>query len=397
MTKQTSQTQRQRKFEAEGCLNLLLSRISAPISAVRTKLSAPFTKLASRLPAVNIKKTRHRLFLISVAGIVLTAPIVWAFIAHPWSTEAAWWDDHWLYRQKIAIPYTGSTELTDFQIELAAVDTTGLNSAGKLESNCDDLRFTDNHGDLLPYWINDESDSNDTLDCSANNYDIWVKIPSIPQSGTDIYMYYGNPNAESVISGNETFDYFDDFTLGTIDDSKWITNGSPATGSANISLLDFDALVSKSSFCNSSPGDNDSCAVGMRAKQSSTGLNAGRIGFTSLEGFDSIEWWNTNFSRRKQITVSATDAVDTGYTVSYSALGSDAADIYNDCLSSGDDFRIVYWDSDSWLELDRKLVTFTSSAIEVWFALQKDIGASSSDNNYFIYYDYGASGSPPAD
>ena len=55
---------------------------------------------------------------------------------------------------------------------------------------------------------------------------VWVKIPTIPASGTTtIYMYYGNPSATDASNGPATFDFFDDFNDGTVDTNKWTITG----------------------------------------------------------------------------------------------------------------------------------------------------------------------------
>ncbi len=69
-----------------------------------------------------------------------------------------------------------------------------------------DLRVTDDTGVLLPLWIETWSRARPPSGS---------KIPSIPNGGTNLYLYYGNPAAESVSNGDATFDFFDDFTATT--------------------------------------------------------------------------------------------------------------------------------------------------------------------------------------
>jgi len=41
---------------------------------------------------------------------------------------------------------------------------------------------------------------------------VWIKVPFIPANGeARVYMYYGNPDAESESNGTEVFEFFDDF------------------------------------------------------------------------------------------------------------------------------------------------------------------------------------------
>ncbi|RLI58598.1 MAG: hypothetical protein DRO67_10580, partial [Candidatus Asgardarchaeum californiense] len=132
------------------------------------------------------------------------------------SPSLCWWDSSWQYRVPIEINNTGnSNNLTDYQV-LVTVDTATLISDGKMRSDCGDIRFVDSDDSTkLSYWI--ESG------CNTSSTKIWVKVPSIPASSTKtIYMYYGNPNAESESNGDATFEFFDDFE----DDSPYTSTNS---------------------------------------------------------------------------------------------------------------------------------------------------------------------------
>ncbi len=109
-------------------------------------------------------------------------------------------------------------------------------------------------------------------------------------------------------------------------------------------------------------------------------------------------YWDSNYSYSKQLTVTTAvgNGVSAGYSVKYSASGDEAAAIYNNSLSTGNDFRIIFYNNGIWTELDRDLVSFTSTSIEVWFKLQEDISASSSSSKYYFYYGYASAGMPPS-
>ncbi|MCX8179674.1 MAG: DUF2341 domain-containing protein, partial [Candidatus Aenigmarchaeota archaeon] len=119
----------------------------------------------------------------------------------------------WSYRREITINNPHSSTLTDFQINIT-LNTTQLISQGKMRSDCGDIRFTDSDGSTqLSYWI--ESG------CNSDNTKIWVKVPSIPAGSKKIYVYYGNPSANSTSNGDTTFVLFDDFNDGVLDTNKW--------------------------------------------------------------------------------------------------------------------------------------------------------------------------------
>ncbi len=125
----------------------------------------------------------------------------------------------WHYRALITIEENSGSTLTDYQIKIT-LDTQSLISAGKMRSDCGDIRFyyTNYSGTYeIPYWIED-------VTCNTPNTNIWVKVPEISANGqTIVYMYYGNPDATSESSIDETFIFGDDFNNGVLDTNKWNT------------------------------------------------------------------------------------------------------------------------------------------------------------------------------
>ncbi len=109
----------------------------------------------------------------------------------------------------------------------------------------------------------------------------------------------------------------------------------------------------------------------------------------------SQDWWDINYQFRRQITV-LTD-INTpyngyaGYTVEMT-MNTISPDIQDD----GDDLRIVWWDGSGWQELDRHIIDPDTASTIIRFRLQADIAASSSDDNYYVYYGNAAVGTGPA-
>lgn len=148
--------------------------------------------------------------LISISGvgwktpalIILTAIIIVAGLLYifnkPQIAEAEWWNDGWHYRQTIAISNSGAAQ-TNTQVKvLSAADLSALVTAGKLQSDLDDLRFTDINGNVLKYWIEDSTNS---------SVDAWAFVPSVPASGATLYIYYGNSSATSDVVALGTSEY----------------------------------------------------------------------------------------------------------------------------------------------------------------------------------------------
>jgi|GEM_PF-6922037 len=97
-----------------------------------------------------------------------------------------------------------------------------------LEGNCksdfSDVLFTDIYGGLLDYWV-EEYTSGDTAT-------VWVKFDEILTTGTEFYIYYGNPGADSLSNGANTFPIFNDGT--SIDWDEWSIH---PTGGQNWSAM----------------------------------------------------------------------------------------------------------------------------------------------------------------
>jgi len=102
------------------------------------------------------------------------------------SIAQAWVESSWAYRKSIYVENKESTLLNkDILLE---IDTKVLIESGKLQDDCDDLRFQEGDNQLsLDYWIENG--------CNTSKTRIWVRIPSLRNPGEEIYMFYGNPTA----------------------------------------------------------------------------------------------------------------------------------------------------------------------------------------------------------
>ena len=160
------------------------------------------------------KRNRFYLMLGVIAFLLIAIPSFIYTISNSKKAEAAWFDGNWSYRQTINI--TSSTTFVDYQVSVT-LDTATLITAGKMRSDCNDIRITDINGKALPYWIEKLASST----CNTATTKIWTKIPSIHVSGSTIYIYYGNPLAPNTQSGKKTFIYFDDFNNTSLDRSLW--------------------------------------------------------------------------------------------------------------------------------------------------------------------------------
>jgi hypothetical protein len=131
----------------------------------------------------------------------------------------------WLHRRTVTFSVSG--DLSAYQAEIT-LDTGSLIAAGSMRSDCGDVRFTDSDKTtLLPYWM--ESG------CNSKNTVFWVNVPKVSQS-KPVYVYYGNPSAGYAGSGDETFEFFDNFEGNVLDSSKWVGNPTVEVSSGYLHL-----------------------------------------------------------------------------------------------------------------------------------------------------------------
>lgn len=110
----------------------------------------------------------------------------------------------WSYWREITVQNNVGYVLMDYPVSIT-LDTQSLINAGKIKSDCSDIRFYDESWSTeMDYWIEDGT-------CDSASTIIWIKIPTVPASGqTKIYMLYGNSSA----SGGSNIDSV--FSSGTL-------------------------------------------------------------------------------------------------------------------------------------------------------------------------------------
>lgn len=123
----------------------------------------------------------------------------------------------WSFYRVITVDNSAGAELTDYQVQIT-LDTRALADAGSLRADGADLRVFTTDCTPLSFW-------GDSLGLS-NTTRLYVKIPSLAAGASvDLQVYYGRPQAEDATDGENTFIFFDDFSSGAIDPTKWETIG----------------------------------------------------------------------------------------------------------------------------------------------------------------------------
>ena len=132
-------------------------------------------------------KISGRTILIGLATLIIVGcSIGYYFLTSKDSESLGWTSSSWLYKKSISIPNKGSMLIN--KTVSVKLDTAKLINSGKLQPDCDDLRFLDDDDQTsLPYWIEGE--------CNTTDTEVLIKIPSLPRDGKIIYVLYGNPTA----------------------------------------------------------------------------------------------------------------------------------------------------------------------------------------------------------
>lgn len=124
---------------------------------------------------------------------------------------------NWRYATPILIINNLNQNLNDYDVKIVFDSQSYINS-GEMRTDCGDVRFVDEDGNPLSYWI--EPNTIDTPHTVA-----WVKVNLAPNEHKLIYMLYGNPTATTTANGDNTFPlFFDDFSKGNLDNTKWTYN-----------------------------------------------------------------------------------------------------------------------------------------------------------------------------
>lgn len=172
------------------------------------------------------------------------------------------------YNETLTIPHPGTKALTNYQVKVI-VNTAQLISLGRMQADCDDIRFADSTGAPASHWIQ--------AGCNTTQTTLWVKVPILNPGSNTIRISYGDLAAPSASDGNATFLFFDGFDGVSLDTAKWTIQFDPAgsggtgpdisVGGGNLTMVG-DAINSGEGLFG--PLSNDlmvPVAFGIRAKR----------------------------------------------------------------------------------------------------------------------------------
>jgi len=111
-------------------------------------------------------------------------------------------------------------------------------------------------------------------------------------------------------------------------------------------------------------------------------------------------WWDSNYSYRRQITVTNNDSVQLAANTIV-AFTADTQQLITDGklrdTETPNDWRIVYDDDGTESEIAQLVEGgWDTPSTETWFRLQADIPAGEDDGNYYVYYGYSGETTSPS-
>ncbi|MBA2858959.1 hypothetical protein HNP93_001660 [Methanococcus maripaludis] len=118
------------------------------------------------------------------------------------------------YVGEIVITNSNPKELTDFQVRVVFNND---NFDYSIDPTGEGLRFYDENGNYVPYWIELWDYSDDDNDGTSI---VWLKVPNLPKKDTTISIISTYPKI-SESNGNLVFEMFDDFEDSNSIESKW--------------------------------------------------------------------------------------------------------------------------------------------------------------------------------
>jgi len=176
------------------------------------------------------------------------------------------------YDRRKPITVTSTASLTNYQMKFIVHRSPGTDLGPDVfvDSNCqedyDDIRFTNSSNQTLDYWIESSDSSSAT---------IWVEVDSLASGDTTLYLYYDNSSETTAVSnGENTFEFFDDWSNGSLDIEKFVAVGGYSISDGVISQTNSNYIMIFSKY----QYDVTTNIIRARSKYSNTGVDYGMSG-----------------------------------------------------------------------------------------------------------------------
>lgn len=206
-------------------------------------------------------KRRTYVLAATLPLLAILVPLIYFGLRFATQSQAVWIDDGWVYRTRLTI--THNSGLSDQKVKFD-IDTATLISAGKMQSDCGDSRFTDLNGRVLSYYLDTAGGA-----CNGASTDYYVHIPTVANGDTIVYHYYGNATIDN---GTQ----LQQIPYTTLTPSTGISSGSEEKGTGPVALWSLNE------------GSNDTCSGGTNDACDSmrTGIDGAQSGGISWRSSD---------------------------------------------------------------------------------------------------------------
>ena len=138
----------------------------------------------------SIFKKKLKLKKVVTIFVVILGLVAIYFIFQGQEAKAEWFNDNWMYRQKITANNNSDFDATDVPYKVL-IDTSTLITNGKMQSDGDDIRITNKGGQIVRFQIEES-----TLNTSETG--IWFEATVEDNGLANYYLYYGNPSVPSI-------------------------------------------------------------------------------------------------------------------------------------------------------------------------------------------------------
>lgn len=216
--------------------------------------------------------------------------------------------DDWQFTRTLTITNPSATEMLKAGPASFPILTDSLVQTGKLRTDGLDLRITDDQCMDVPFFV-------DSAFTASTNF-IWVNLPDIAAGNSiTLNLYYGRPDADSmVMNGDQVFTFADGFYGTALDTSKWEFFGEYATADVADGILAYSSTRdvnsgSRFKFMRSKMAFSDSMWLDFSIYQS----NSAHFGYSSTD--TAIERYLMRYPGKdtmRQIAI-MTDTFSNGY------------------------------------------------------------------------------------
>lgn len=187
----------------EGIKGIRATEYGNPVDLLISPATILPGQTATVKPLSALSEGRHTLRLCTSTmcqPAIIIISYVWTTVVSPASPPPP--------RRPVDV-FNPGVPLTNYQVKIT-LDTAALISAGKMRSDCGDLRVTDSDGTTMQsHWLENG--------CNSSATNIWTRVPSLPGNATKtIYAYYGNSSLTSTSNFASTFPNRYILTSGTV-------------------------------------------------------------------------------------------------------------------------------------------------------------------------------------